>query len=46
VFKFIEDKPENFQLIKLMAEDEDINDIIENNMTSKNFHKIFLLSNN
>jgi len=42
VFNFIEDKPENFQLLKLMAEDGDINKVLEDNVTSKNytFHKI------
>jgi hypothetical protein len=47
IYKFIENKPENFEVLKLMAEDEDINEIIENNMTSKNytFHKIFFNTN-
>jgi len=42
VYKFIENKPQNFELIKLMAEDGDINKIIQNEVTSKNyaFHKI------
>jgi hypothetical protein len=48
IYKFIENKPENFEVLKLMAEDEDVNEIIENNMTSKNytFHKIFFNTNN
>jgi hypothetical protein len=33
--KFIEDKPENFQLIKLMAEEGNIKDIVLESMTSK-----------
>ena len=37
VYKFIENKPENFELIKLMAEGRDINKILEDNMTSKNY---------
>jgi len=42
VYKFIDNKPENFELIKLMAEDGDINKIIQNEVTSKNYpyHKI------
>jgi hypothetical protein len=47
VFKFIEDKPENFQLIKLMAEEGNIKDIVLESMTSKNYkyHKISLITN-
>ncbi|WP_348812042.1 hypothetical protein [Flavobacterium maritimum] len=47
VYKFIESKPENFELIKLMAENEDIKKIIENNLTSKNypFHAISFSTN-
>lgn len=37
VYKFIENKPNNFDLIKLMAEDGDIKKIIEDNLTSKNY---------
>jgi hypothetical protein len=37
VYKFIENKPENFELIKLMAENGDIKKIIEDNLTSKNY---------
>ncbi len=42
VFKFVDKKPDNFELIKLMAEDGDLNKIIEDDVTSKNypFHKI------
>jgi hypothetical protein len=42
VYKFIENKPENFELIKLMAEDGDIKKTIEDKLTSKNytFHTI------
>jgi hypothetical protein len=47
IYKFIEDKSQNFELLKLMSEDEDVNKIIENNLTSKNytFHKIFFRTN-
>ena len=37
VFKFVDKKPDNFELIKLMAEDGDLNKIIENEVTSKNY---------
>lgn len=37
VYRFVENKPENFELIKLMAEDGDIKKIIEDNVTSKNY---------
>jgi len=42
VYKFIDNNPENFELIKLMAEDGDINKIIKDEVTSKNYpyHKI------
>ncbi|MFE3872329.1 hypothetical protein ACFX5F_13960 [Flavobacterium sp. ZS1P70] len=42
VYKFIENKPENFELIKLMAEDGDIKKAVEDDLTSKNykFHKL------
>lgn len=47
VYKFIEDKEQNFQLIKLMAEDGDINKVLVDNVTSKNytFHTISFVSN-
>lgn len=46
-FKFIEDEEQNFELIKLMAEDGDVNKALADNVTSKNytFHTISLLSN-
>jgi hypothetical protein len=37
VYKFIENKAENFELIKLMAEGGDIKKILEDNLTSKNY---------
>lgn len=37
VYKFIDNKPENFELIKLMAEDGDINKIVVDEVTSKNY---------
>ena len=37
VYKFIENKPENFELIKLMAEDGDVKKIVNENLTSKNY---------
>ena len=37
VYNFIENKPQNFELIKLMAEDGDIKKVLEDNMTSKNY---------
>ncbi|MGC4040925.1 MAG: hypothetical protein QM710_09140 [Flavobacterium sp.] len=42
VYKFIENKPENFELIKVMAEDGDIKKVVNENITSKNypFHMI------
>ena len=42
VYQFIENKDKNFELLKLMAEDGDINKILENKLTSKNysFHTI------
>lgn len=44
VYKFIENKNENFELIKLMAEAGDINKILEDNLTSKNYtnHEIIV----
>jgi uncharacterized membrane protein len=42
VYKFIDNKKDNFELIKLMAEDGDIKKIIDDELTSKNypFHEI------
>jgi hypothetical protein len=37
VYKFIDNKATNFELIKLMAEDGEINKIFKDNMTSKNY---------
>ena len=37
VYKFIENKAENFELIKLMSEGGDIKKILEDNLTSKNY---------
>ncbi|MFZ4678629.1 MAG: hypothetical protein ACOYLP_00515 [Flavobacterium sp.] len=37
VYKFIDNKATNFELIKLMAEDGEINKIVKDNMTSKNY---------
>jgi uncharacterized membrane protein len=37
VYKFIENKPQNFELIKLMAEDGDIKKIVGESLTSKNY---------
>jgi hypothetical protein len=37
VYNFIKNKPENFELIKLMAEDGDIKRVLEDNVTSKNY---------
>jgi hypothetical protein len=47
VYKFIENKTENFELIKLMAEDGDIKKILEDNLTSKNYtnHEIVITTN-
>jgi len=37
VYKFIENKDQNFELIKLMAEDGDIKKILNESLTSKNY---------
>lgn len=37
VYKFVDNKEQNFELIKLMAEDGDLNKIVEDKMTSKNY---------
>ncbi len=46
VYKFVEDKERNFELIKLMSEDGNIDKVIEGETTSKNynFHKISFLT--
>lgn len=47
VYKFIEDKEQNFELIKLMAEVGEVKKVLEDNITSKNYtyHTISFLSN-
>lgn len=47
VYKFVENRPENLELIKLMAEDGEVKKIIEDNLTSKNykFHTLFFKTN-
>jgi hypothetical protein len=37
VYKFIENKPQNFELIKLMSEDGDIKKVVNESVTSKNY---------
>lgn len=46
VYRFIENRPDNFELIRLMSEDADIKKIIEDNVTSKNYpyHQILVTS--
>ncbi|MCB9202267.1 MAG: hypothetical protein H6604_04365 [Flavobacteriales bacterium] len=46
VFKYIENKPENFELIKLMAENSKIEDILKDKNLTRNFkfHSIFIKS--
>jgi hypothetical protein len=45
-YKFVEEKEENFELIKLIAEDGDINKVLKDNVTSKNytFHTISFIT--
>jgi hypothetical protein len=47
VYKFIEDKPENFELLKIIVEDGTIKKAVEDNLTSKNypFHTIMVSTN-
>lgn len=47
VYQFIEDKEQNFELIKLMAEVGEVKKVLEDNVTSKNytFHSISFVSN-
>jgi len=47
VYKFIADKEQNFELIKLMAEVGEVKKVLEDNVTSKNytFHTISFVSN-
>lgn len=44
VYNFVKNKPENFELLKLLAEDGDVNKVIEESTTSKNypFQKIII----
>ncbi|MDR7369797.1 hypothetical protein [Flavobacterium aquidurense] len=46
-FGFVEDKELNFELIKLMAEDGDVNKVLADNVTSKNYphHNISFITN-
>ncbi|MBF4483661.1 hypothetical protein [Flavobacterium sp. CSZ] len=46
VYKFIEDKEQNFELIKLMAEVGEVKKVLEDNITSKNytFHSISFIT--
>lgn len=46
LFQFIENRPNNFELIKLMAENSKIDNVIEKEMLYKNykFHKILIFS--
>ncbi|MGX7667855.1 hypothetical protein [Flavobacterium pedocola] len=37
VYRFIEGKEQNFEMLKLMAEDGDLKKIVEENLTSKNY---------
>ena len=47
VYKFIEDKERNFELIKLMAEVGEVKKVLEDNITSKNYtyHNIEVVTN-
>lgn len=44
VYQFIEDKDKNFDLIKLMSEDEGLKKVLSDTLTSKNYtyHKIYI----
>lgn len=44
IYRFIENRPNNFELIRLMSEDADIKKIIEDKVTSKNYpnHEILI----
>lgn len=46
VYKFIDNNPQNFELIKLMAEEGDIKKIVTESLTSRNypFHKITFIT--
>ncbi|WP_333877876.1 hypothetical protein [Flavobacterium sp.] len=47
VYKFIDNKPQNFELIKLMSEDGDIKKVVGETLTSKNYpyHSISFVTN-
>lgn len=47
VYKFIEEKERNFELIKLMAEVGEVKKVLEDNITSKNYtyHNIAVVTN-
>lgn len=46
IYRFIENRPNNFELIRLMSEDADIKKIIEDKVTSKNYpyHEILIIT--
>ncbi|RXR24343.1 hypothetical protein [Flavobacterium stagni] len=46
IYRFIENRPDNFELIRLMSEDADIKKIIEDKVTSKNYpiHEILIVT--
>lgn len=46
IYRFIENRPNNFELIRLMSEDADIKKIIEDKVTSKNYpnHEILIVT--
>lgn len=37
IYRFIENKEQNFEMLKLLAEDGDLKKIVEDNLTSKNY---------
>lgn len=47
VYKFIDNNPQNFELIKLMSEDGDIKKVVTETLTSKNYpyHSISFVTN-
>ena len=48
IYKFVDNNPQNFELLKLMAEDGDIKKVIQDQVTSKNytFHSITFTTSN
>lgn len=48
VYKFVDNKPQNFELIKLMSEDGDIKKVVNESVTSKNYpyHSISFTTDN